>query len=350
MGHFNIVNSSFVKCECLFLTDESGNPLLVPILQVALAIKGDGSHKKLVVADDEHYVNLSGETWSDAENSSIKYEPQIAFHKLATDVILIGHGYTTKGSETETLVGLRIGPLQKVVRVVGDRYLFRRSGHVSVTSPLPFERIPLIYENAFGGWDRRKTSAFGNQFESRNPVGTGFRVTTIDLDDQVKLPNLEDPRRPYLAYGDTPPPVGFGFISPNWQPRSSFAGTYDEVWDRERKPLLPKDFDRRFFNAASSGLIAPGYLMGDELISVINASPEGKMSFSLPGIPSPRCKVCLHGGTEEIVQTVLDTVIINTDESLVYLIWRGYIAIRSGPHDVISVRVRARGPTDRKLA
>ncbi len=44
-------------------------------------------------------------------------------------------------------------------------------------------------------------------------------------------------------------------------------GLADEVWNKTRKPLLPKNFDRRYFNAAAPGLVAPGYLKGDEPVA-----------------------------------------------------------------------------------
>jgi hypothetical protein len=214
---------------------------------------------------------------------------------------------------------------------------------VSMTSPEPFEKIPLIYERAFGGWDRSHADPDKHTFESRNPVGTGFRSKHGKWEDGIRLPNLEDPKNPTRNYGDAPPPAGFGFTSPDWQPRASFAGTYDNKWMNERMPLLPLDFDRRFFNAASPGLIAPGYLKGDEAVSIENASPSGTISFNLPGVPPPECRVQLVRNRDERVQTNLDTIIINTDENVVLLIWRGCLAVRNGPHDVVSIQIRAEG-------
>ena len=87
-------------------------------------------------------------------------------------------------------------------------------------------------------------------------------------------------------------------------------------------PLLPSDFDRRFFNAAPPDQIAPGFLKGDEPVVILNASPSGRISFSLPGVPPPQCRVELQGRRDQHLQTQLDTVIINTDENLLFLIWR----------------------------
>lgn len=340
MAHPIVNKRISFEFEPLFISDEEMRPILVPLIKATFTIAENGG---LSLADKQANINLSGENWGEPIKSSYKYESESSFFKPATDVVLIAHAYSSKSNLVETQVGLRVGPVQKIVRVIGDRYLFRRSGEVSITAPQPFEKIPLIYERAFGGWDMRDPTPDKYRFEPRNPVGTGYLDPMVGGDAQVKLPNLENPDRPYRGYGDTPPPAGFGFISPHWQPRAAFAGTYDEVWDKERKPLLPKDFDRRFFNAASPGLIAPGYLKGDEPVVIINASPEGRVAFNLPGVPTPQCKVQLRGGKTVTLQTQLDTVIINMDERLLFLIWRSYTPVRNGPHDVVSIDIWSEG-------
>jgi hypothetical protein len=171
----------------------------------------------------------------------------------------------------------------------------------------------------------------------------GFRAKKSIFKEGIQLPNLEDPAHPLKSYGDTPPPAGFGFISPNWQPRAALAGTYDEKWMNERMPLLPTDFERRFFNAASPGLVAPGYLKGNEPVLIENASPGGRLMFSLPGVPPPKVHVELRGGVHHDLATNLDTVIINTDENLLFLIWRTHLVVRRGPHDVVAIQVTAEG-------
>ena len=60
-------------------------------------------------------------------------------------------------------------------------------------------------------------------------------------------------------------------------------------------------------------------------------------------MPPPQCRVQLQGGRDQQMQTQLDTVMINTDESLLFLIWRSNMVLRSGPQDVVSIEVRAEG-------
>jgi hypothetical protein len=332
---------SNLRAAVLFSQLEDGEPLVVPIIGTTFRIE----ENQILPVEIQLEINLAGELWGEASKPSYKYEPQCAFTKPATDVILIGHAHASEGRATEALVRLRVGPLDKTVRVTGDRYWMKSLGMVSMSSAEPFEKIPLIYERAFGGWDRSHPDPGKHRFEPRNPIGTGFRSKHGSFEEGIRLPNLEDPRHPISNYGDTPPPAGFGFTSPDWQPRASLAGTYDDQWVKDRMPLLPKDFDRRFFNAASPGLIAPGYLKGNEPVLIENASPRGTLSFNLPRVPPPGCHIQLVGRQDAEVPMFLDTVIINTDEDVLLLLWRGYLPVRNGPHDVVSIQIQAEGVT-----
>jgi hypothetical protein len=128
---------------------------------------------------------------------------------------------------------------------------------------------------------RRGTGLAG--FAATNPVGTGFFLDKRSADGQ-RVPNIEDPRQLIGAWDDRPAPAGCGFVAPSWLPRRAYAGTYDERWQEEQFPLLPADFDMRFFNCASSGLVCDGFLVGDEPVELLNLSPHGPLSFRLPGI------------------------------------------------------------------
>lgn len=329
----DISNRTPFAFEPAFLSDEEGRPAFVPIVKGTFAIAGTGS---LEVAE-QRPVNLAGEHWGDPETSSYRYEPECAFMKPATDIVLLGHAYSPHSSAIEVPVGIRVGTVQKIVTVVGDRdWEPGLSGRIRMTPPLPFERMPLIYERAFGGWDRRDPEQ--PACELRNPIGTGFRVHW-DVPEPTPLPNLEDPGDRIQTPQDRPAPAGFGFLSPHWLPRASFAGTYDDDWTAERSPLLPRDFDRRFFSAASPGLIAPGYLRGDEPVTVVNASPRGQLNFALPSIAAPRVAVTLRGAGVRALNTQLDTLIVDTDEHLVTLIWRAYLTVSDVPRDVVAVAV-----------
>ena len=262
-------------------------------MQATFRIPDDGD---LVLLDDQPSLKLEGEWYGDPASSSLRIEPQTAFMKPATDVILHGHAYAASPQTAEVLVGIRIGSLSKVARVVGDRFLVRRGGTQRIAGPSPFETIPLVYERAFGGWDRREPDAMQHRCEPRRPVGLGYRAHALAPDDEVPLPNIELPGDPLREYGDAPAPAGFGFVAPHWLPRATFAGTYDTAWMRSRSPLLPGDFDRRFFNAASPGLIAPSYLKGDEPAVVVGATPGGRIASICQGSCPNASSNCVAAG------------------------------------------------------
>lgn len=342
MSHTELTNSTPYACELLFLLDEMGMPVCVPVVQATFGLTGGQS---LALLEQQPAIDLAGRWWGDPAVSSMRLEPQIAFVKPATDIVLLGHAYPANRERSEGMVGIRVGSVQKTARVFGNRRLITRNGIVSTTPPEPFERIPLRYEYAFGGWDRHDENPDKHTFEARNPVGSGYRADRLE-DDEILMPNLEDPADLYDTPSRRPAPAGFGFVAPDWQPRAGFAGTYDQAWNDTRKPLLPGDFDRRFFNAASPGLIAPSYLRGDEWVTVIGASPDGRVDFQLPGMAPPECRLMLNSGAPADLRMVLDTLVTDMDQLTVTLTWRAHLTVPRGVHDVAALELPPQPPSN----
>jgi hypothetical protein len=337
MGHPEVENETPFTFEPLFLAEEEGRPLLVPVLKATYDIKATG----LALAEDQLPLNLAGEPYGKPGESSYRYEPECAWPKLATDVVLVGSAVAPRPGTTEMVVGFQVGRLQKAVRVLGDRAFYKSLGSVEMTKPVPFERVPLQWERAFGGWDRSNPDQAKHSVEPRNPVGVGFRGSGTRFEEGLRCPNLEDPAQALKGWGHRVTPMGFGFISPNWEPRTKFAGTYDAVWERTRKPLLPKDFDRRFFTAASAGLAGPGFLRGDETVTASGVTRAGAVSFRLPGAVELRVEVQRPNQADSPVPLALDTVVVDTDAAKVFLFWRGQLVLRREPLEVRAMRVRS---------
>jgi hypothetical protein len=206
-----------------------------------------------------------------------------------------------------------------------------------MSEPEEFTRLPLTFENAFGGRDATHKDVSLHGWEPRNPVGKGFRVNGTNETEKNKaldgwpLPNLEDPACLIRSWKDKPAPAAPGFVCRSWQPRVGFAGTYDEAWMKKRCPILPVDFDNRFFSAAPAGQVCPGYLQGGESVTLTHVTPEGRLSFALPRtrpILETRClKKLLR------LELVLDTVVLSTDEMLCNLVWRGSVRYRDSLDD-----------------
>ena len=335
MAHPDIQNRTPFVVEPLFVADEEGRPIVAPIVKATLDVSAQG---EVSVAEEQAPVNFTGEACGEPGESSYRFEPETAFIKLGTDVVMVGHAHAPFRGASEVEVTLQVGFLNKTIRVVGDRHV-EAGVQFGFSRPAPFEKIPLTWERAFGGWDRSPEDPDDHTFEPRNPVGVGFVGAKGRIYEGSPLPNLEDPRDPLTAVGGKCKPVGFGFTSPNWEPRRLLAGTYDEKWSQTRAPLLPKDFDRWFFNAGSEGLVSQQYLTGGEWVQVYNATPEGKWAFQLPGFHFPLCKAVTKWGEERELTAALDTLVVDADSMQVQMIWRCCTELRDGPLDLAALEV-----------
>jgi hypothetical protein len=269
--------------------------------------------------------------------SSLKYEHDAAFAKVATDVVLLGHAQPERGRATELDVTLRVGSLRKQVRVFGDRFWRRTMSGRTYSAPLSFETMPLVYERAFGGWDRSAPDPAQHACDPRNPVGVGFVVPLAEPrdapdDDGAALPNLEDPGQLIHDPEDRPAPAGFGFLAPDWSPRRQHAGTFDDAWKATRFPRLPADFDRRHLNAAPVDQQIRG-LRGGEPVEVVNASHRGPLRFELPRL-ALEAVMLLRDGERRAAPMPLDTLIVDADAHQVHLVFRASFGIHRQVHDL----------------
>ncbi|WP_086931504.1 DUF2169 family type VI secretion system accessory protein [Agarilytica rhodophyticola] len=336
MAQAKINNNTVCEFATLFANDEQFNPLVTPIIKATFDISPDG---KLKFAEKQMPVDLAGKYTADPETSSYLVEPETAFIKLTTDVVIIGDAISSRGPVQHLLVDIHVGDLHKQMAVFGDRHWIKQTIGYEMSRTTPFETMPLTYENAFGGWDRRHDDLAKQGFEARNTVGKGYFRTDVEHTDALMpLPNIENPNALISDIKDKPEPVGCGFTLPHWQPRAALAGTYDENWQKTRSPLLPEDFNRAYFNAASPGFIASQYLSGKEQVVIKNMTPEGHLQFQLPIGRPPVCEIELKDSIETL-PTHLDTVIINTRSMQLQLIWRNYLLLQRGPHDVEAMTI-----------
>lgn len=311
----------------LLLPDPDGVDSLYTVIKATFAING-----AVAVASEQVPITLAAEHLGEPDASSILRPSDVSLMKPGTDVLLMGHAYAPGGRPTTSMdVSLSVGHLQKTVRVIGDRQWHERVGF-SMTSPQPFDAMPLVWERAFGGTIKIADEVTA---EDRNPIGAGFWVDGGDAPlEGLPLPNLEDPAELISSWDDRPTPACFAPLAAHWQPRRSFAGTYDEEWQQSRAPYLPADFDPQFFQLAPADLIAEDYLSGGERVDVEGATPGGRLSFRLP-IVQLTTSYLVDGNTEQRTP-VLDTVILEPDLDRFQLVWRVVL-----PCDKKALRVSA---------
>lgn len=348
MAHPRVENETPFAFEALFTSDEDGRPLVVPIIRGVFDFGGTETPR---LAEVQPPIQLGGEFSGEPGASSPRFEPEFAFEKPGTDVALLGHAWARAGRAQETAVELCVGSLVQRALVTGDRIWRNGLLKARPTEPEPFEKIPLVWERAFGGWDRAHADPSEHRCEPRNPLGVSFHRRRSPFAEGSPMPNIEDPLDRTTAYRGRSRPVGFALTGPEWAHRRKLAGTYDAGWESTRKPLLPVDFDRRFFQAAAPGLASSSPLRGDEPVSLRNLTPEGQVEFRLPGLGPPRCTVARRVGADVTLETRLDTIVIDADARRVLLTWRAHATLRDGPHDVSTLAIRlADDPASRALA
>ncbi len=217
-------------------------------------------------------------------------------------------------------VSLSVGArLRKTVRVYGERTWVPGVFAAMVPSrPRPVTRVPIMWERSFGGADPDHPTIC----ERRNPAGTGVVRDAARLSGQM-APSFEDPGDPVESWKSRPGPVGFGPVAPHWQPRARLSGSYDEAW-QARKPLLPADFDRRFFNVAPADQQLDGYVPG-ERVELRYMTARGRDSFSLPASSLPVTFLTQDALVEDV--TRVDTILIEPEERRFSLLAKASITV-----------------------
>lgn len=216
----------------------------------------------------------------DPLTSGLVSDSDFALHKDGTDVLVEGRAYAPElHPTTHCRVRLKVHTVDKTLDVFGERLIYQGLTGFSMTRPEPFLDMPLTWERTYGGWDRKGNK---EEWEPSNPVGKGFATQPSHLDETV-APNVEYPDTPYRG-PRSGRAAAFGPIAHHWAPRVRYAGTYDKQWRETRDPLLPADFDRRYFRCAPADQQTPQPLIGHEEVMLGGLTADGSLSFLLPRI------------------------------------------------------------------
>lgn len=311
-----------------------GYETVVAVVKATFTIGAEG---KIIEADEQEGIVLEDRFRGDPVSTSVLYESDLSIYKPGTDVVVNGEAWAPGGRLSKRVdVTIEAGPLRKRVRVFGDRVWERFAGFgpLKKSTPVPFKRMPLIYERAFGGIDPRTAKGPKPKFDGRNPVGRGYQAgVTRKLG--VSLPNLENPDDIIISPRHRPDPWGVGFVGRGWEPRQYLSGSYDEVWMKKRMPFLPDNFDYRFFQGASTGLVSSTHFRGDEHVRLLNLSPEGLLEFRLPGL---RMGLSIFWqDRRERGLAALDTIIIEPSQRRLILVWRRALVCWRKPTEVYKI-------------
>jgi hypothetical protein len=340
----------------------------VVVMRATLDIGDDGL---LHPSREQTPIAVADEYFGEVNKSSVRSESDLAPFKPGCDVILnaTAHapgGMPSLGFVVEVKIHVPARKKEDTGSPILDKRLVvtaprsweaDRRGRWTLREPVkPITSLPLHYEYAFGGECRvNLDDPDGNSVDARfrltaqqrsrhpdgperaplahtvcpcNPVGLGCADDWYLKAKKVRslpAPQVDSPQDPVAVLGRSYAPQGFGVITKAWGQRLKLAGTYDDEWLEKRWPYLPEDFDMAYWNGANPDMLTP-HLRGDETVTLSNLTPEGKLTFSLPGYFAA-VKVRYTDGNTVYFSARLDTLLIEPDTKKVILVWRAVFPV-----------------------
>lgn len=279
--------------------------------------------------------------------------------KLQTDVAVRGSAYGPDGRSVRSRqIAVHVGDRSKFITVFGDRAVeWRSRGDIRFSAPAPFTEMPIVWSNAYGGWDPRtpldedpttietlaRLEMDHPGMYPRNPFGKGYVVVDAPCEG-IALPNLEDPAQlltpETLVVGDPalwyrqPLPACFEFTNAFMFHRLCLLG--GEAWFHPPPdaPLaeiaygvLPPDFhalretqehEPMALQEGALGLIFDPLASGTP-IAVEGMHPErSRVEFRVPEPPELQIRV---DGEVYPASPELTNVLIEPDRARVSLTW-----------------------------
>lgn len=251
--------------------------------------------------------------------------------KSAASVCATGFVYAPQGRAREATASLRVGDRDAAIVAYGPRVWQRAlGGGLSPSAPLPFERVEMIWQNAYGGVETEPArtvqlrgedgedgeEAFVPEHESGYPYnleGKGFATDAARAVDRP-LPQLEHPEQLIRRWDDRPEPVCFAPY-PLWGGLRAAHVWRDQRFDPSGVgKLASRAAPRTTFDA-----ITPG-----TRIALSGMRPGGEaLVFEAP--PPPIAVDVTVGGTSERVVPTLDAIDIDAEAAEVRLLYRASV-------------------------
>jgi uncharacterized protein YjbI with pentapeptide repeats len=247
-----------------------------------------------------------------------------ALPKSRSEFLVSGSAFAPGGAPASACpVTVRVGEVEKTLSVVGDRHWVKEVP----TQPVPFTRMELTWERAFGGPGL-----------ADNPVGRGHAPIERGGLRVHPLPNVERAGALIRSPADRPAPAGFLPFGLDWAQVQRKLGTYDQRWFREEYPGFASDIDWTAFNVAPTDQQQAAAYVGDETFTCVNMHPEKpSLDGQLPGIQT-RCFVTLREPSSPLAEVAMQarTLWLFPHREVGFLVFHG--AIEVGEDDAADVR------------
>lgn len=225
--------------------------------------------------------------------SSLVASSEIVPFKHKNEILLYGTAQIPKPNSIITEVGMRINwpenkTWHKQLRIFGTRTWKTTFLGIIPSIPEPLEPVALQYESAYGG-----------ENYNLNPIGTGFKKHSA-------LPQIELVPKFINRITDRPIPAGFGPIPLYW------------------RIMQTKQAQKNIYSMAPPDQQFTEPFQGGEIISIkglVKDLPATQEAVITLPKTKPRLLLQLTNKQQDL-EPICDTVIINTDEQILHLIWR----------------------------
>lgn len=296
---------------------KSGTRQMTCVIKTGFQWQSDGGLEPLSAEDcplalNDVYVN------DDAEHGSLLATDDTVPFKQGFEWLLKGT-VAPEGQVTHRKLTVSFGVEgvhRKTITAIGPRQWKKSILGVVPGPPAPLESFPIQYEFAFGG---RVTNDKGKvkQYDA-NPVGVGFAVL-VNSQGVRTMPNLET--EPLLrSPKDIVAPAGFGPLSLTWGGRVKKFKALDSEAALQGKCPFPNDVADDLYNSAPADQRMENLPEG-ELLTLEGFSKDA-VSMHLP-VLTDRLNLQSHqNGTAHNLKPKCDTLLIDTDQQTIALLWR----------------------------
>lgn len=273
------------------------------------------------------------------------------------EVLVLGCAHAPRGTAVQAqAVSCRVGDTVRTLYVYGDREWLPADAqgmHRSISAPLPFERMPLTWDRAFGGSTPVLVAEESPMIvgDPRNLAGRGFDPAPAAeslrdaglaapgfprFDTRRPLPNLEDPQRPVQAWTDAPDPICWATLPLD----SGMHGRRLMALDPE---AIGSDQPPPSFADTATLRAHPDWVIplppANATVQLQGMSPDGDITFSMPAIRVFADYVLgTRTGTRELRPAVL---VLLPEEQRFYLVFRLPFNYEFVPGEERAMRVRA---------
>src|SRR4030095_10595505 len=140
-------NQTPFAADRAWVRDRDGSEVWIVAVKATFEIRPDGTTR---IAESQEEVCRSPKYRGEPGRSSLLYDSDLVRTKPATDILANCHAYAPYGRTTPHIdVTLKVADIAKTLRVWGDRMWKIGILSAGVSSPEPFERMPIVYERAF---------------------------------------------------------------------------------------------------------------------------------------------------------------------------------------------------------